>query len=83
MNWLTGLLMLMLTLLLVVAFRWGLKGALTAMLLANICVAIVAVIMVLRQFKLRLKADKTLVKRILKTGIVFALSFLVIQLNYR
>jgi O-antigen/teichoic acid export membrane protein len=83
MNWLTGLLMLIFTLLLVVAFRWGLKGALTAMLLANFSVAIVAVIMVLRQFKLRLNADKALVKRILKTGVVFALSFLVIQLNYR
>lgn len=83
MNWLTGLIMLLLTLILVVAFRWGLKGALTAMLLANASVAVVAVFMVLGRFKLQLNADKALVKRLLKTGVVFALSFLVIQLNYR
>ncbi|GAB1405341.1 Polysaccharide biosynthesis protein [anaerobic digester metagenome] len=82
-NWLTGLLMLLLTLLLVLVLRGGLRGALTAMLWANFIVAVVAISMVLRQFKFRFKAEKTLVKRILKTGVVFALSFLVIQLNYR
>lgn len=83
MNWLAGLLMLGFSLLLVVGFRLGLTGALIALLLSNLSVAMMAIVSLLKRFRIRISFYNHLIKKLLQTGVVYALSFLIIQLNYR
>lgn len=83
MNWLSGMLMLVLAFILVLLLRLGLNGALLSMLLSNLVVAAVALSKLLKQFTIRLTYKNPLIWKLLGTGVVYALSFLVIQLNYR
>lgn len=82
-NWLSGLMMLVFAFLFVLIFRWGLNGALLSLLLSNALVAVMAVVMLIRRFKITVSFSNPLISRMLKTGVMYALSFLVIQLNYR
>jgi len=83
MNWLTGLLTLVLAIIMVYFLKMGLFGAVASMMLANTIVAVVAISMLVRRFKTRISLGNPLIGRMLKTGVVYALSFLTIQLNYR
>jgi O-antigen/teichoic acid export membrane protein len=83
MNWLAGLLMLVFAMIFVVMLGLGLNGALLSMLLSNLVVAVVALVKLFRQFTIRFSFSNPLIRILLKTGVVYALSFLVIQLNYR
>lgn len=83
MNWLSGLLMLLFAAVFVLLLRWGLNGALLSLLLANAVVACVALIKLVRRFRIKISFLNPLIKKLLRTGIVYAVSFLVIQLNYR
>lgn|GEM_PF-109530 len=83
MNWLAGLLMLIFSVILVLGFRLGLAGALISLLLSNLVVAVVAVVSMLRQFSIRISFYNQLIGKLLQTGVIYALSFLIIQLNYR
>ncbi|MHC1778060.1 MAG: polysaccharide biosynthesis C-terminal domain-containing protein [Lentimicrobium sp.] len=83
MNWLAGLLMLIFAMIFVLALKLGLNGALLSMILSNLVVAIVALVKLFRQFTIRFSFSNPLIRILLKTGVVYALSFLVIQLNYR
>ncbi|MBK6964232.1 MAG: polysaccharide biosynthesis C-terminal domain-containing protein [Bacteroidales bacterium] len=83
MNWLAGLLMLIFAMIFVLALKLGLNGALLSMLLSNLIVAIVALVKLFRQFTIRISFANPLIGKLLQTGVVYALSFLVIQLNYR
>ncbi len=83
MNWLTGSLVLIFATLFVLILKWELNGALLSLLLANFIVAVVAVVMLLRRFKVSISVKNPLLKGLIGMGVVYALSFLVIQLNYR
>lgn len=83
MNWLAGLLMLVFAFVLVFIFRLGLNGALFSLLASNAVVAVVALLRLFRRFSVRISFRNPVVRELLKTGVVYALSFLVIQLNYR
>ncbi|MBL7906535.1 MAG: polysaccharide biosynthesis C-terminal domain-containing protein [Bacteroidales bacterium] len=83
MNWLAGLLMLVFAFVLVFVFRLGLNGALVSLLASNAVVAMVALLRLFRRFSVRISFRNPVMGELLKTGVVYALSFLVIQLNYR
>jgi O-antigen/teichoic acid export membrane protein len=83
MNWLSGLMMLIFAMIFVLALKMGLNGALLSMLLSNLVVAIVALVKLFRRFTIRMSFANPLIGKLLQTGVVYALSFLVIQLNYR
>lgn len=82
-NWLTGLLMLVVAVVMVYFLKLGLFGAVASLLLANTLVALLAVFMLLKRYRIRLSLKNTLIFKMLKTGVVYALSFLTIQFNYR
>jgi O-antigen/teichoic acid export membrane protein len=83
MNWLAGLLMLIFAMIFVLALKLGLNGALLSMLLSNLVVAIVALVKLFRRFNIKISFRNELIVKLLSTGVVYALSFLAIQLNYR
>ncbi|MBK9358133.1 MAG: polysaccharide biosynthesis C-terminal domain-containing protein [Bacteroidales bacterium] len=83
MNWLAGALMLLFALLFVLILRWGLNGAMLSMVLSNGVVAMVALAKLIARFKIRISFSNPLIGKLLQTGVVYALSFLIIQLNYR
>lgn len=82
-NWIPPLLTLIMTLLLVVAFRWGVSGALMAVIGGPLFMAI---LMLFRNDFLSafsFKFDIQVIKSMLSLGIVYALSLLIINLNYK
>jgi O-antigen/teichoic acid export membrane protein len=83
MNWLAGLLMLIFAMIFVLALKLGLNGALLSILLSNMVVAVIALVKLFRRFNISISFRNELIMKLLGTGVVYALSFLVIQLNYR
>jgi len=83
MNWLTGLLTLLLAVAMVYFLKLGIFGAVASLLMGNTVVALLAISMLLRRFKTRLSVKNPLILKMLGTGVVYALSFLTIQFNYR
>lgn len=83
MNWLTGLL----TLSFGVVFVWILKmkitGALLSLMLGNLIVSSIAIRMLYKDYEVKLSFVNPIIVNLLKLGVIYALSFLVIQLNYR
>lgn len=78
---------LIINLLGVVGFVWiaqlGVFGAFLALLVASVLVAVYALILVLKDYKIRFHMEGALIGSIIKQGIVYALSFFMIKLNYR
>jgi O-antigen/teichoic acid export membrane protein len=74
---------LLFVLLFVLLLNWQVEGALLALLLAYLIVAIWSLIVLSKQHKIKPRFNKIVVGRLLKMGIVFALSIFVIQLNFR
>lgn len=83
MNWLTGLLMLLFAAIFVWILKWGLKGALLSLLFSNTVVALLAVYKLSRRYEIKITVRNPIISSLIKIGVVYALSFLVIQLNYR
>jgi O-antigen/teichoic acid export membrane protein len=75
--------MLVFAFVLVFVLRLGLHGALVSLLASNAVVAVVALLRLFRRFTVRISFRNPVMGELLKTGVVYALSFLVIQLNYR
>ncbi len=82
-NWMINLLNLALAAVIVWWLEQGLVGAVAATLLANIYVAIAALRMLARQFTIKLRIHPTIIKQLLSLGILFSMSFFVLQLNYK
>jgi len=82
-NWMINLINLALAAVLVWGLEQGLTGALVASLVAHLYVAVVALRMLAGQFKLRWKIHAHIIKHLLKLGILFSMSFFVLQLNYK
>jgi len=83
MNWLTGLLTLIIAGLLVYVLRLGLFGAVLSLLLGNAVVALNAFFLLQKRFHIRINLHNKLILQMLGKGVFYALSFLTIQLNYR
>jgi len=82
-NWMINLINLALAAVLVWGLEQGLTGAVVASLVAHLYVAVVALRMLAGQFKLRWKIHAHIIKHLLKLGILFSMSFFVLQLNYK
>ncbi len=83
MNWITALLMLLLAILLVWILKTGVVGALSGMMLSNLAVSFYALSLLYREYKITISLRNPLIMQMIKTGVVFALSFLIIQMNFR
>lgn len=82
-NWIPLILNLIFVCLFVWVAKMGIMGALLAYLVSTCIVSIYYVVTLGRKYNIILRADKEVVVSLLRTGIVFALSFVVIQLNLR
>lgn len=82
-NWLTALLTLVFAAMLVWLFRLGVNGAILSLMSGNLLVAAYAVNLLRKEYKITISLRNPLIYRMIKLGVVFALSFLMIQLNYR
>lgn len=83
MNWLTALLMLVSALFFVWILKLQVAGALFGMMISNLFVSVYAIRMLYKAYKVRLSLRNPLIIKMLRLGVVYALSFLIIQLNYR
>lgn len=83
MNWLTALLMLISALIFVWLLKLKIAGALLGLMISNLVVAIYAIRLLREEYNLSISFSNPLIIKLIKTGVVYALSFFVIQLNYR
>ncbi|MDP2722975.1 MAG: polysaccharide biosynthesis C-terminal domain-containing protein [Bacteroidales bacterium] len=82
-NWMINLLNLVLAVVLVWWLNFGLTGAVVATLAANLYVAIKALELLYQQFNIKPAYHSVIVKHLLSMGILFSMSFFVLQLNYK
>lgn len=83
MNWLTALLMLIFAALLVWLLKFRVAGALAALLFSNLIVSVYAINRLYKEYDVKISFRNPLISQMLKLGVVYASSFLIIQLNYR
>ncbi len=71
----------------VILFVWIMKinvlGALISILVSNSLVAYYALRLINKEYKIKLHFNYDIIRSLIKLGFVFAMSFLVMQLNYR
>jgi O-antigen/teichoic acid export membrane protein len=83
MNWITNAINLALIAALVWGFGYEILGAIIAFIVSGSIVAIYGLILIRKSFQIRLKIHKDIIKSLLKLGLLFSVSFFIIQLNYR
>ncbi|MBK7030312.1 MAG: oligosaccharide flippase family protein [Bacteroidales bacterium] len=81
--WLPHFFNLLGILLFVYFIRWEVTGALLALFISNLVVALISLSYILKKFRVRLYYDKVVIKSLAGMGIVYALAVVVMQLNYR
>ncbi|WP_313264667.1 polysaccharide biosynthesis C-terminal domain-containing protein [Sphingobacterium sp.] len=82
-NWIPPLFILLTTILLVLLLNWGVSGALIAVAIGPI---IMSIIMLFKNDFIKaftLKIQWSIIKSLLSLGVIYALSLLVINLNYK
>lgn len=82
-NWIPLVLNLIFVCLFVWIAKMGVLGALLAYLISSCIVSIYYVFSLGRKYNVVLRIDKEVMMRLFRTGILFAISFVVIQLNLR
>ncbi|MCK4677477.1 MAG: polysaccharide biosynthesis C-terminal domain-containing protein [Bacteroidales bacterium] len=82
-NWLTIFINLISVIVLVWILAFQINGALLSMLIAYCIITGWAFFVIRKEHIVIFKPDFHIIKNLLKKGIVFALAFLIIQLNYR
>lgn len=77
----------LLNLLLVVALVWMISmdvlGALLSMMISFVVISVWAFFLIRKEYAIRIRPDWKVIKGLVKMGVLYALSFLVIQMNYR
>jgi O-antigen/teichoic acid export membrane protein len=82
-NWFSEIIHLAAVLIFVLWLDWQISGALLALMISHVIVTIWALYVLHAEFKLRLRFQWDVIKNLLSMGFLFALSFAVIQLNFR
>jgi O-antigen/teichoic acid export membrane protein len=82
-NWFTELVHLVMVVLFVWLMEWQIAGALLALVLSHVLITFWAIFTLAKEFKLRLHFHPEIIKSLLSMGVMFALSFVIIQLNFR
>ncbi len=67
----------------VVLIKWSVNGALLALFLANLAVALKSLHYLSGIYKIRISWDKEVLNSLVKIGVVYALAVVIMQLNYR
>ena len=83
MNWITNAVNLALIALLVWALGYEIIGAITAFMVSGLVVTVYGFVLIKKSFTIRLKVHKEIIKSLLRLGILFSVSFFILQLNYR
>ncbi|HLN52358.1 MAG TPA: oligosaccharide flippase family protein [Lentimicrobium sp.] len=83
MNWVTALLTLLSAVLLVWILKTGVIGALSGMMLSNLAVSAYGLWLLYKEYNVTISLKNTLIIKMIRTGVLYALSFLIIQLNFR
>ena len=82
-NWFSEIINLSAVLVFVLWLDWKITGALLSLLLSHVIVTIWALTILHSEFRLRLRYQWEVIRSLLGMGFLFALSFAVIQLNFR
>ncbi|MFC2106847.1 flippase [Bacteroidota bacterium] len=82
-NWLTNLINLILAAILVWWFDLGILGAVISLFLSSLVVSVNGIINLSKAYVIRLRINMSIIRNLFKLGILFALAFFVIQLNFR
>jgi len=82
-NWITNAINLGLIIILVWVLGMEIVGAVIAFLVSGTIVAIYGIVILKRSFRIRIKFHTDIIKSLLKLGILFSVSFFILQLNYR
>lgn len=82
-NWIPPFIVLLSTLLLVVFFKMGVTGAMISMIVGPLIMCILLIKKINLWKSLSLKLDLKIFKEMLSLGLIYALSLLVINLNYK
>jgi O-antigen/teichoic acid export membrane protein len=83
MNWIMNSINLGMIVLLVWGLGLGILGAVLSFLLSGSVVVIYGLYLLNRTFTIRLKFHKKIILSVLKLGLLFSVSFFILQLNYR
>lgn len=82
-NWFSEIVHLIAVLVFVWIFDWQITGALLALLLSHVLITIWALYFIHKETRFHLHFQSQVIKSLLSMGFLFALSFMVIQLNFR
>lgn len=82
-RWLPVVFYMLLVLLLVVFLKMNVLGALLSLLLAYTAISIWAIIILQKEYSIKPSFNLQILKRLVGKGIVYAIAFFIIQLNYR
>ncbi|MEE4255715.1 MAG: oligosaccharide flippase family protein [Bacteroidales bacterium] len=83
MNWITNGLNLFLIALLVWGLGYEILGAIISFLVSGTLVSIYGYRMIRKSFRIRLRIHLGILKSLLRLGLLFSVSFFILQLNYR
>ena len=83
MNWITNALNLVIIVILVWGLSFEIMGAIIAFLVSGSVVAIYGFLLIRRSHRIRLRIHKEIIKSLLRLGVLFSISFFILQLNYR
>lgn len=82
-NWPINLINLALAVILVWGLKMDVMGAVLAALLANLAISVYAISSLGKMFSLAVRFNRTIIREMLKLGVVYSLAFFVVVLNYR
>jgi O-antigen/teichoic acid export membrane protein len=82
-NWFTEVVHLLMVMIFVWLLDWQIMGALLAILISHVVITIWALVMLYTEFRFSLRFQPGIIKSMLSMGMLFAVSFAVIQLNFR
>ncbi|NTV84121.1 MAG: oligosaccharide flippase family protein [Bacteroidales bacterium] len=83
MNWFSEVIHLIAVIAFVWLLEWQIAGALLALLISHVLIAGWALFNLHKEFKLHMRFQPQVIRSLLSMGFLFALSFVVIQLNFR
>lgn len=82
-NWLPLFLNLGGVILFVAILHWSVAGALLALLVSNLLVAVISLKKIFSEYHITFRPDKEIILSLIKFGIGYAFALLIMQLNYR
>lgn len=83
MNWFTEIIHLTAVVIFVWMLDWQIAGALLALLISHLVISFWALFIILKEYKFSLRFRPRIIRDLLSMGFLFALSFAIIQMNFR